>query len=186
VGDLSRVIAEVEPTIVVAPHPKLDPHPDHLFATVAVAEALQAVGATVGRMFLYTVHNRRCELWPFGPAGSGVALLPILPDDGPCGSGFYSHALSIERQRQKLVALETMHDVRNLQWPAPAAAAYRQARARIAGELRALVHGMGLDPTSYLRRAVRPDELFFVTSCQGALEMAQQAVEREESRRAAA
>jgi hypothetical protein len=186
VRDLSRLIADAEPTIVVAPHPKLDPHPDHLFATVAVSEALQAVGATSARMFLYTVHNRRSELWPFGPAGSGVALLPILPDDGPCGSGFYSHALSIEGQRQKLVALEAMHDARDLQWPTPTTAAYRQAVARIAGELRALVHGMGLDPTSYLRRAVRPDELFFVTSCQRALKMAQQAIEREESRRAAA
>ena len=165
---------------MVAPHPTLDPHPDHLFATLAVGEALEAVDAKTSRMFLYMVHNRRSELWPFGPAGSGVSLLPILAADGPCGSAFYSHPLSIERQRMKLVALEAMHDLRDIQWP-PAAAAHRRASARIMPELRAWVHGMGADPTSYLRRAVRPDELFFVASCEDALAMARQAVERQAS-----
>ena len=170
---------------MVAPHPTLDPHPDHLFATLAVGEALEAVGARSPRMFLYVVHNRHSELWPFGPAGSGVPLLPILAADGPCGSGFYSHPLSIERQRMKLVALEAMHDLREIQWP-PAAASHRRAGARIVLELRAWVHGMGVDPTSYLRRAVRPDELFFVASCEDALAMARQAIERQACKRAAA
>src|SRR5262249_18332044 len=70
VRDLCGIIANVKPTIVVAPHPNLDPHPDHLFATVALGEALESAGAATGRMFLKTVHNRRSELWPFGPAGS--------------------------------------------------------------------------------------------------------------------
>jgi LmbE family N-acetylglucosaminyl deacetylase len=185
VHDLSRIVAATNPTIVVAPHPTLDPHPDHLFATLAVSGALEAVGANTVRMFLYTVHNRRSELWPFGPAGSGVSLLPILAADGPCGSGFYSHPLSIERQRMKFVALEAMHDLRNIQWP-PATASHRRAGARIVPELRAWVHGMGVDPTSYLRRAVRPDELFFVASCEDALAMARLAIERQASQRAAA
>jgi LmbE family N-acetylglucosaminyl deacetylase len=180
VHDLSRILAATEPTIVVAPHPTLDPHPDHLCATLAVCEAMEAVGARSPRMFLYTVHNRRSELWPFGPAGSGVPLLPILAADGPCGSAFYSHPLSIGRQRMKLVALEAMHDLRDIQCP-PTAAAHRQASARIVPELRAWVHGMGVDPTSYLRRAVRPDELFFVASCEDALAMARQAAERQAS-----
>jgi LmbE family N-acetylglucosaminyl deacetylase len=185
VRDLSRIVAATRPTIVVAPHPTLDPHPDHLCATLAVGEALEAVGARSPRMFLYMVHNRHSELWPFGPAGSGVPLLPILAADGPCGSGFYSHPLSIERQRMKLVALEAMHDLRDIQWP-PAATAHRRASARIVPELRAWVHGMGFDPTSYLRRAVRPDELFFVASCEDAVAMARQAIERQTSQRDAA
>jgi LmbE family N-acetylglucosaminyl deacetylase len=185
VRDLSRIVAATRPTIVVAPHPTLDPHPDHLCATLAVGEALEAVGARSPRMFLYMVHNRQSELWPFGPAGSGVPLLPILADDGPCGSGFYSHPLSIERQRMKLVALEAMHDLRNIQWP-PTAAEQWRAGARIVPELRAWVHGMGVDPASYLRRAVRPDELFFVASCEDALAMARQAIKRQACQRAAA
>jgi hypothetical protein len=185
VHDLSRIVAAINPTIVVAPHPKLDPHPDHLFATLAVGEALETVGATSPRMFLYMVHNRHSELWPFGPGGSGVPLLPILAADGPCGSGFYSHPLSIERQRRKLVALEAMHDLREMQWPPPAMAYWRPG-ARILPELRGWVHGMGADPTSYLRRAVRPDELFFVASCEDALAMARQMIERQACQRAAA
>jgi hypothetical protein len=185
IHDLSRIISAIEPTIVVAPHPKLDPHVDHVLATVAVGEALEKVGSGVPRMFLYAVHNRRSELWPFGPAGGGVAMLPLLADDGLCGSSFYSHALSVERQRLKLVALEAMHDLRDLQWPVAPDATCRMAATRIAAELRAAVHGMGLDPTSYLRRAVRPDELFFVTSWQDALAMARQAIERQQLQRAA-
>jgi LmbE family N-acetylglucosaminyl deacetylase len=185
IRDLSRIVAVTRPTIVVAPHPTLDPHPDHLCATLAAGEALEAVGARSPRIFLYVVHNRRSELWPFGPAGSGVPLLPILAADGPCGSGFYSHPLSIARQRMKLVALEAMHDLRVFQWPPPAAAQWRPG-ARILPELRGWVHGMGVDPTSYLRRAVRPDELFFVASCKDVLAMARQAIERQVSRPGAA
>ena len=179
VRDLGSIIADIKPTIVVAPHPILDPHPDHLFTTVALGEALQSARLTTARMFLYTVHNRRSELWPFGPAGSGVALLPILPEDGVCAAGFYSHALSTERQRQKFVALEAMHDVRDLQWPA--GAPHRQLGPHVAAELRALGHGMGVMPTSYLRRAVRPDELFFVMSFDDSIALARQAEEKKAS-----
>jgi LmbE family N-acetylglucosaminyl deacetylase len=174
VDDLARIVADVSPTIVVAPHPRLDPHPDHLFTTVAIIQALQAAGLTVPRLYLYTVHNRRSELWPFGPAGSGVALLPILPDDGLCASAFYSHRLSGERQRQKFVALEAMHDVRDVQWPAPSS--HQQTGRRVAAELRALVHGMGRMPTSYLRRAVRPDEWFFMTSLEDCIALIDRAL----------
>ena len=175
VQDLSRIFAELKPTIVVMPHPRLDPNPDHLFATVALREALQSICSTTGRMFLYTVHNRRSELWPFGPAGSGVALLPILPEDGVCADGFYSHALSAERQRQKFIALEAMHDVRDLQWPGGSPL---RIGSRVLAELRAMAHGMGVDPTSYLRRAVRPDELFFVTSFADGMALARRAMQR--------
>jgi hypothetical protein len=113
-------------------------------------------------MFFYCVHNRRSELWPFGPAGTGVALLPILADDGICARGFYSHPLSTDRQWEKFLALEAMHDIRDIDWPT--AAPFNVAGRRLRGELRGFAHGMGRTPTSYLRRAVRPDELFFVTS----------------------
>ena len=180
VRDLRYIIEDVKPTIVVAPHPTLDPHPDHLFATVALAEALQSADSKTGRMFLYTVHNRRSELWPFGPAGSGVALLPILPEDGACVSGFYSHGLSIERQRQKFVALEAMHDVREVQWPA------EKLGLRITMELRGLANGMGPNPTTYLRRSVRPDEFFFVTSFDDGMMLVRQAIEQNSYGSAAA
>ena len=55
-----------------------------------------------------------------------------------------------------------MHDLRDLGAPEPRPARSRLRRVR--AEAAAAVVGLGLPPTSYLRRAVRPDELFFVTS----------------------
>ncbi len=171
--DLVHILAETKPAVIVLPHPKLDPHPDHLAATAAVVEAMRQVGLSEGRMFFTLVHNRRSELWPFGPAGSGVAMLPLLECDGQCGDSFYSHPLSAERQTEKFVALEAMHDVREVEWPVafPSEGAGRRLKA----ELRALGHGMGRAPTSYLRRAVRPDELFLTASFANGIALCQQA-----------
>jgi LmbE family N-acetylglucosaminyl deacetylase len=182
VDDLSEIISETRPTIIVAPHPQLDSHPDHLFSTVAVTEALDMNGSARGRMFFYTVHNRHSELWPFGPAGSGVAFVPLLPEDGVCGSGFYSHALSHERQQQKFIALEAMHDVRDLQWPEGSA---RQRLTRMLAEARGVVRGVTTSP-SYLRRAIRPDELFLVASHSEAKELTRRAMEQGACKPAAA
>jgi hypothetical protein len=48
------------------------------------------------------------------------------------------------------------------------------------------VHGMGTMTTSYLRRAVRPDELFFVTSFDDGAALARHAAARSASTNAAA
>jgi len=175
VRELCSIIEEIKPSIIVTPHPTLDPHEDHLFATLALSEALRFAGSTKGRMFFYTVHNQRSEMWPYGPAGSGVALLPILPEDGLGATGFYSHGLSVQRQRQKFIALEAMHDVRDIQWPPDPSS--QQVGRRIMVEVRGLAHAMGSNPTSYLRRAVRPDEIFFVTSIEDGLALASRAAE---------
>jgi glycosyltransferase involved in cell wall biosynthesis/LmbE family N-acetylglucosaminyl deacetylase len=169
VRELRHVIAQTKPTIIVTPHPWLDPHPDHICSTAAVCQALEATSEARCRFFLYTVHNRRSELWPFGPAGSGVALLPVFSDDIMCASGFYSHSLSTDRQRDKFLALEAMYDIRNIEWPTSSPTDI--ARRRLCAELRGLAHGMGSNPTSYLRRAVRPDEFFFVTSFTDAMSL---------------
>jgi glycosyltransferase involved in cell wall biosynthesis/LmbE family N-acetylglucosaminyl deacetylase len=175
VRELSHILMEIKPTIIVAPHPRLDPHSDHLNATAAVCEAIELAGFSAGRWFFYSVHNRRSELWPFGPAGSGVSLLPVFADDRVCAGGFYSHALSTDRQREKFLALEAMHDLREIEWPN--LEPLNMAGRRLYREFRGLVHGMGGKPTSYIRRAVRPDELFFVTSLEDGVTLARRALE---------
>ena len=149
VRDLTHLLTETAPTVIVAPHPWLDPNSDHAFSTLAVCEALQDSGLVDGRFYFYVNHNRRSELWPFGPAGSGVALLPTLAGDLVDGGGFHSHALSVPRQREKFLALEAMHDVRDLgaPQPLPLRAHLRRLRPRPAAAL----HGLGLPPTSFLR-----------------------------------
>jgi hypothetical protein len=181
IRDLTHIVMETKPTIIVAPHPSLDPSSDHLYASAAICEAIESAGGAAGRMFFYCVHNRRSELWPFGPAGSGVALLPILAEDGISAEGFYSHPLSADRQREKFLALEAMHDIRDIEWPT--SAPWNVANRRMRGELRGLAHGMGRNPTSYLRRAVRPDEVFFVTSVADAIQRTRRAVGETRNRR---
>jgi LmbE family N-acetylglucosaminyl deacetylase len=161
VADLVHILAEFKPTVIATPHPWLDPHPDHLLTTMAVCEALRSSGDEDGRFFFYVVHNRRSELWPFGPAGSGVAMLPIFADDLVECEGFYSHVLSSQRQQAKFLALEAMHDLRDIGAPEPRPARVHLRQAR--KELAAALHGIGHPSTSYLRRAVRPDELFLTT-----------------------
>jgi LmbE family N-acetylglucosaminyl deacetylase len=159
VSDLVHILTQINPTIIVTPHPNLDPHPDHIAATLAVAQALRINGVRNERYFLYCVHNRSSELWPFGPAGTGVSHPPSLWRD-KLAPGFYSHRLSPERMSQKYAALEAMHDIRDMEVPRPGSV--RIAFKAICGEIRAALDGMGRVPTSYLRRAVRPDEPFFV------------------------
>jgi hypothetical protein len=160
VGDLRHIFTTVQPTVIVTPHPALDPHEDHMAATAAVVEALSVAGLTHARLFLSCVHNRSSELWPFGPAGSGVAHLPVLASDGNLASGFYSHPLSEDRQTEKYIALEAMHDIREM--GGALTPTLGRAGEVIRAELRALFDGIGDPPASYLRRAVRPDETFFV------------------------
>ena len=168
VEDLAGLFAQTKPTVIATPYPWLDPHPDHQSATVAVCQAIRAAGLWSCRFYFYVVHNRSTELWPFGPAGTGVPLLPLFAQDLVGCDGFYSHPLSVERQRQKFLALEAMHDVREITVPA---ASFRAHLSRIRMEGRAALHGLGLLPTSYLRRAVRPDEIFFTASFQRGIEL---------------
>jgi LmbE family N-acetylglucosaminyl deacetylase len=160
IKDLAFVIGEVKPTIIVSPDPWNDPHPDHLATTVVVCEAMRSLQRAEGRFFLTNVHNRWSELYPLGPAGTGVPL-PYRDDNGgPESRGFYSHALTDERQMEKYLALEAMHDIRELAVCPPYTFDYLWHRFRtVAGSL---VHGLGTPPTSLLRRAVRPDEIFRV------------------------
>ena len=114
VSDLAHILKLTRPTVIVVPDPWLDPHRDHAATTAAVCEALRETNQQDGRFFLSCVHNRRSELIPLGPAGSGVPLPPRTDGDSPEMDGFYSHALSPERMTEKYLALEAMHDVREL------------------------------------------------------------------------
>lgn len=169
VDAIAEIIRASRPTIIVTPHPKMDPHIDHQYATCAVCEAMQRLGSkSEVRNFLFSfVHNRRSELWPFGPTGAGVNLPPMFASDGICGSGFYSHSMSPAKQEQKFLALEAMHDLREIVWPIPLT--LRSLCSRTFREVKALIQGMDLDPTSYFRRAVRPDELFITASVKDAI-----------------
>ncbi len=168
IADLRDEILEFRPTIIVTPHPVLDPHPDHIAATAAVMEVLSDCKITGGTFFFTVVHNRRTELWPFGPAGQGINMPPVFDEDGPCCDGFYSHELSSSRLMEKFAALESMHDLRKMEWPR--SGIHGDVFRRLLDDLKSLLNGMGSSPTGYFRRAVRPEELFLSMGYERALE----------------
>lgn len=180
VDDLIHILMVVKPTVIATPHPSLDPHPDHFYTTVAVSQAVQGAGLDYGRFYFYANHNRRSEMWPFGPAGSGVAMLPTFQDDVIECDSVYSHPLTTERQLEKFLALEAMHDLRVLESPERRTLA-NQGR-RIRAEISAALQESSNPMTCYLRRAVRPDEVFWVASFERGRRLCQQILETQAPR----
>ncbi len=159
VADLSALVESVSPDIIVAPHPMLDAAPDHQFTTIALLEALADVNDRQSVLFLYTNHHVLSEYYPFGPSDAAVTLPPWFEPAVPFPS-IYSHPLSNGDQVQKLFALEAMHDLRY----APQQF-YGGPMNRFFSRMRWAIGQVVADPLgtySYFRRAVRPNELFFV------------------------
>jgi LmbE family N-acetylglucosaminyl deacetylase len=158
VEDLEDILKKVKPAVVVAPHPHLDNHADHQYATVALVEALER-WKKPATFLLYTNHADR-NFYPYGPAGTNVSIPPLaasLPK-WAAGSelpvqGVYSHPVSADVQRRKLYALETMHDLRLA--PSEQASCGDPAAPRRPDWPRA-------PAVDYFRRGPRPDEVFFV------------------------
>ncbi len=170
VKDLTAIFSELQPGIIVAPLPVVDPNPDHGLTTLAVCEALRICGMNTARLFLYIVHNRWTELYPFGPAGSGVSLPPGFEAELIECDSFYSHSLSLEQQMWKGLALQAMHDLQEFTPPELPNGRFEWRRLKAA--LGAKIKGLSNPPTSYLRRAVRTDELFFVLNLEQAEHLA--------------
>jgi LmbE family N-acetylglucosaminyl deacetylase len=159
VEDLTDLAARIEPSIIVAPHPALDANRDHVYTTAALLEALERLGDPDVDLFLYTNHHVLSEYFPFGPADAAVTL-PPWSDSTVTFRTVYSLALDAGRQRDKLFALDQMHDLR----PAPERVLQGPTGALLHRIKRAVAE-LWRDPAqeySYFRRAVRPNELFFV------------------------
>jgi LmbE family N-acetylglucosaminyl deacetylase len=154
VDDLATVLKKVNPAVIVAPHPQLDSHADHQFATVALVEALARRRQRV-TLLLYTNHADR-NRHPYGPAGTVMSLPPPVAEEVQVDR-VYSHPVPLDLQRQKLFALESMHDLR----PSPS----RSYQLAIGGDRSTEVEQLGpssAGDVSYFRRAPRSNELFFV------------------------
>ena len=156
VADILEELEKTQPDIVVTPHPLLDNHKDHKFTTVALLEALKRWNRHCN-IFLYNNHTTGNEAYSFGPRFGQMGLPPM--DQHMIHPlyvhGLYSHPLSREIQRQKLVALEAHHDLRAFD---------------VLDGSDIIKPPPGLD---YYRRAGRPNEMFFVTDFAGVWGMCQ-------------
>jgi LmbE family N-acetylglucosaminyl deacetylase len=156
VDDLATLLRKVKPEIVVMPYPQLDTHLDHQFTTVAAVEALERVKASP-RFLLYTNHAFQ-NLYPFGPAGTGMSLPPFSEAELPV-EGVYSHGVGADLQRRQLFALETMHDLRL----SPA----EQAACGTPGAVKRRDDYPRVPEVDYFRRGPRAEEVFFVFGREG-------------------
>lgn len=149
VADLLWELKRTKPTLIVAPHPLLDNHPDHQYVTIALIEAL-AKWRGKCELYLYTNHALENEAFPLGDRAAMSGLPPSSRAD-LFFRRIYSHPLTVEEQKLKLVALEAMHDLRafDLRDGSPSV---DEATRRSWKE------------HDYYRRGPRPNELFFVLS----------------------
>ncbi|MBF7730151.1 PIG-L deacetylase family protein [Pseudomonas sp. N040] len=152
-ADLAALLEHFRPEVVVTPHPQLDPHSDHVAATNALLEAIQAGSWQPQALLLYANHLHDNDRWPMGPAGNGIALPPAfgtLPTDG-----LWSPCLTAQQQLDKAMVLAMQHD---LQGPLPAKKRWRRLIQRV-------LAGRRWPPTGedeFFRKAVRRHELFWV------------------------
>jgi hypothetical protein len=148
VGDLRAELERVGPSVVVAAHPLLDRHRDHRFATFALLQALETWPGEC-ELWLFTNHAVENESWPLGPRDAMTGLPPWSGGE-LYFSRIYSHPLDEATRDRKLVALETMHDLRPFDL---------RDGSRPEPSERERIEDVRYD---YFRRAPRPNELFFV------------------------
>jgi len=167
VADLSSVLERVQPDLIVTAHPLLDRHPDHVYATYALFEAMARMAYTHGELYLYTNHCTFNEIYPYGPAYTPVSPPPFFGDTVLC-ERVVSIPLDEDTQQMKVMALEAMNDLRPLP---PDVAPIRGASLgdalwdRLRSVKRHVVdtlRDIDVDHDRYFRRAIRSNELFFV------------------------
>ncbi|MFH1799539.1 MAG: PIG-L family deacetylase [Candidatus Omnitrophota bacterium] len=160
VGDLVLLLNEINPSIIVTPNPLTDGHPDHQYTTLALLEALQRTPAVKGNLYLYTVHAAYAARWPFGTAKSVVSLPPFF-SKLPFFEKIYSLHLPLDVYIRKFFAIDDMHDIRPVYFLSP-----QQNTEPWPNALQSLyLHWKG---ALTMRKYLRMDELFFVTSTENA------------------
>lgn len=150
VDDLVWELKRVRPQVIVTPHPLLDYHGDHQFTTIALIEALARWRGDC-ELWLYTNHGWENEAFPLGDR-EAMSGLPAWSGAGLFFRRIYSHPLTPEEQKLKLVALEAMHDLREF-----------DLRERVPPILTEAMQ-LNRQRFDYFRRGPRPNELFFVAT----------------------
>ena len=175
VGELRLLLEKTNPDIVVCPHPLLDEHEDHIFATVALEEAVRGAARADRLFFLYVVHCRGAPIHPFGPADTWVSPSPWSGDDW-VGDSIYSHPLAESVRVAKYFAIEAAHGLRTYSAGEPRTLG--QVLRTVKGEAGAFLGGTGMPAASFLRRAPRPNEIYYVVSSDSLSELVQRALGR--------
>lgn len=155
--DLQELLEREKPDIILTPHPLLDPHPDHIYATTAICEACQNLKHSDATFLLYANHYHNTDMFPFGPAGTIASVPPQEIEITATTHKIFSYPVSQETQRLKGAALAMMHDLRS---PLSLKKKFRL-------HLQSLFLGRKVSPygeDEFFRKAVRSNELFYVVN----------------------
>lgn len=155
VNDLGHAVTALKPDIIVTPHPEIDSHSDHVYTTYALIEALERSASVSVTLLCYTNHHIYNEAYPYGPMFSTSAIAPKFKAPFVYRS-IYSHRLEKRTQNEKFYALEAMHDLRD----ATLVIGVKKALKHFIKQFKRAIQQRD---KSYYRRAVRPNELFYVT-----------------------
>jgi LmbE family N-acetylglucosaminyl deacetylase len=154
VFDLTELISDYRPDIIITPHPIIDPQPDHLYSTRATLLACEAA-QSAPEFLLYANHYKHTDMYPYGPEHTDLPLSPHFEKD-IIASKLYSFPLSDADQIDKVCALKMMHDLNR---PISIKKYVRRLLQRIIGRSQ-----MPYGDDDYLRKAIRQQVLFWITS----------------------
>lgn len=114
ISDLVEVINQVQPSIILVTDPVIDPHSEHIITAHALSLALQQSTHQPDKILMYVNHLRNIKNFPYGPEFSKTALPPWHEKESIFPSlSVYSHYLDLSTQKDKVVALDSMHDLRS-------------------------------------------------------------------------
>ena len=110
--DLAALLDQIKPATIITPHPEVDPHPDHIASTRHLVAALHQSGHIPVSILLYANHLKSTRGFPRGPVHAAAGVWPLDITDSAFGDWkLASFPLSLEGQKQKALALHSMHDL---------------------------------------------------------------------------
>lgn len=112
ISDLKFLIEKYQPEVIIMPHSQLDPHEDHIYTSRFVELAIKESSFKgIQHILSYANHFHYTDMHPFGPSHS-IASLPPNVDMMQSLDAVFSLSLSEEEQKNKVYALEMMHDLK--------------------------------------------------------------------------
>lgn len=113
-NELSELLLRIQPTTVLVTDPEVDPHPEHKAAAHALALAMEQSDYVPEQVLMYVNHLEGIKDFPYGPEHTTTALAPFYQKYQYFHQvQVYSHHLSFAQQKNKVVAFDTMHDLRS-------------------------------------------------------------------------
>lgn len=154
IQNLKMILTEFQPDVIITPHPFIDSHEDHQYATISIIQALKELNLHDGKLLLYTNHYTEKEFYPLGKIGA-IMPLPFKSEANIYCSSVFSFPVSEKEQKDKILAFDAMNDLRpNTE--------YRFAHRLFAdGFTRGREKLLSIEK-DYFNRYIRSNELFFV------------------------